>query len=285
LTTSATETGVCARCGREKPAAEFKPNVLKDNGLDSWCRDCYREYFRERQQRGETSPHTTAISKSFDRAEALDYSRAVCEHVAWYVERKIAEFEAAHFMEAPPHLTAIRTIAKSIAAQHPRPKKPKGSWDITCRRCGEMFQAKSPRAEYCHACSGIRRKEQKRDYNRLYYRSPAGRLSRSKEPSTQRRKQRLEKNCEVCGAHMFATAKQKYCDQCRREREVERAKKLTRRGPREAQCKQCGSSFMSTCGQHKFCDMCTVERERVARRAYKQRMKERRRVFPSQKVT
>lgn len=41
-------TKVCARCNSEKPHADFNKSKQNHDGLDSYCRDCRREYMRSR---------------------------------------------------------------------------------------------------------------------------------------------------------------------------------------------------------------------------------------------
>lgn len=287
--TSAVSDAVCARCHERKPAQEFPPNVQKQSGLDSWCHDCKREYQQDYQfQRylngnaTPPSPHKHQIAKAFESGDALNYSRAVCNHVAWYTQRKITEFEAIHNKEAPPHMTAILSIAKSVAAQHPpKPKQTnqQRTYDIVCQRCNQPHTAHSPAALYCHACGPIARKERKK----AWYRTPAGRRSRSKAPHVKARKQKHEKNCEVCGKTMLATLKQKYCDNCRQERQVERGKQLHETPPqlRIMQCQRCGITVtMSRAGRNrKYCLACAgevaqerkTELKRLERLAFRER--------------
>jgi 5-methylcytosine-specific restriction endonuclease McrA len=37
----------CAKCGEVKPLAEFSKNKAKPDGLNLWCKGCYREYARK----------------------------------------------------------------------------------------------------------------------------------------------------------------------------------------------------------------------------------------------
>lgn len=46
------EEKMCVRCGEIKPASEFKETPDNTStGLDSWCRDCHKEYKRVRREK------------------------------------------------------------------------------------------------------------------------------------------------------------------------------------------------------------------------------------------
>jgi Zn finger protein HypA/HybF involved in hydrogenase expression len=281
---STAESAVCAHCYHEKPAAEFRPNARKANGLDSWCQECFREYHQDYHSRRPSrvvSPHSGDISENFQRGDAVEFSRAVCEHIAWYITRKINEFEAAHFIEAPPHLTAIHAIAKSMVAQHPRPttnrgrgRNASGLWDITCHDCGQVFEARSPTIKYCNTCKGKRRKEGRSRYRSTEAAKAARRLQAKRK--RERERQPITIRCQRCGTTVAAkSVNRKYCadcaDQVRREYarsqySAERAKKY-RQSP-EAKARH--REYMRRYSQTER----GKEVQRRARQAYKQRQRE-----------
>ena len=44
------ETKQCFRCGKTKPTSEFNKNVDSKDGLQSYCRDCQKEYNRSNKK-------------------------------------------------------------------------------------------------------------------------------------------------------------------------------------------------------------------------------------------
>ncbi|WAX17085.1 hypothetical protein PF672P2_00070 [Parabacteroides phage PF672P2] len=46
------EVKLCARCGKTLPISEFDNHGTNKDGLQSYCRDCVREYNRERYRKG-----------------------------------------------------------------------------------------------------------------------------------------------------------------------------------------------------------------------------------------
>lgn len=240
--TSLADSAVCARCHQHKPAEEFSRNAAKRNGLDSYCKDCAGEYARQYQDfnsRGPTSPHSTQISQSLEHGDALKYSRAVCDHIAWYTQRKITEFESTHHMEAPPHMTAILAIAKSISAQHPirkakQPNQPL-TYDLVCRKCGESFTARAPNVNHCDACKPSVREERNRarqEQKKAWLRTPAGQAYRALEQKRENERRQAERaarlpliiQCQRCGASVKAkTRHRKYCKDCAYHVRVEKA--------------------------------------------------------------
>lgn len=172
MTSSATNTWfACARCGQHKPAWDFPRNAALQSGIHSWCKNCMRDYQRQYHHTRPPvlkSPYVEQAAAALKKADAVEYSRAVCEHVAWYVQRKIAEFEADTAMEAPPHLPAILTIAKSISAQHPPRRRrgtgPDGLYILACTMCENEFLARSPGTQYCDSCRPKAAKEWRTRY-------------------------------------------------------------------------------------------------------------------------
>jgi hypothetical protein len=196
------------------------------SGFDSWCHDCRREYARNYtvardNGRNYTSPYVRAAALALKERDALAYSRSVCDHVAWYVERKITEFEKTHGMEAPPHMTAILAIAKSIAAEHPVKRRggranSAGLFELACQRCGESFEARSPIAQYCLVCRALVVKEQQKEWrNKPDVRARRNMAKRAKRAREKERRPPLMIKCLKCGVEVEAkTRKRKYCDGC-----------------------------------------------------------------------
>lgn len=58
----------CPRCERTKPAAEFPPNRQARDGLNGYCRPCWREYNNSRYKYKESTPEKRA-------SQRIDYLR------------------------------------------------------------------------------------------------------------------------------------------------------------------------------------------------------------------
>lgn len=43
-------TKICCRCGRELPFSEFNKDKSRKDGLSNWCKDCYKQYKKERKE-------------------------------------------------------------------------------------------------------------------------------------------------------------------------------------------------------------------------------------------
>jgi hypothetical protein len=50
--TSQPQTKVCARCHQERPVSEFAVSNKSADGLQSWCRSCYRQNYIEKEKLG-----------------------------------------------------------------------------------------------------------------------------------------------------------------------------------------------------------------------------------------
>lgn len=62
----------CRKCGKAKPAAEFRPNVRMRDGLSSWCSDCHVEATRRwRAERDRLAEEAAAPRLERERAEHL----------------------------------------------------------------------------------------------------------------------------------------------------------------------------------------------------------------------
>src|SRR5262245_27144502 len=252
----------CAYCGQIKPAGDFPPNANTRSGLDSWCNDCRRKYTQERWYDGRkhspVSPHTKRITDALAGGDAISYSRAVCDHIAWYVQRKITEFEVTQQMEAPPHMTAILTIAKSISAQHPvkqaigRAKTTRGTYTVTCTICGTEHEARSPTAKYCDGCRVKIRREQRNAQRQRWHLRPAGQayqqLKNARRAEERAARPPVVIECQRCGIFVEAkTRHRKYCTECvdiaRREyalayNQSERGKEAMRQARRRWKAKE-----------------------------------------------
>lgn len=43
------ETKKCSKCGRELPTIEFWKNATKDDGLQDYCKDCGKDYSKNKK--------------------------------------------------------------------------------------------------------------------------------------------------------------------------------------------------------------------------------------------
>lgn len=62
---------VCARCKATKLEAGFPPDKRKANGLHSWCRDCIKEYVRERKAQYQGAQREARYGISIEAQYAL----------------------------------------------------------------------------------------------------------------------------------------------------------------------------------------------------------------------
>lgn len=142
---SASRVFICAKCG-----------ALSDK---SWCKQC-REANTHRWARENIAHRRT--SNYLQDGDALKYSRSVCDHVAVFVERKIKAFELRHGIEAPPHLTALAEIARSVSAQHPDESIVQSNY-VPCLSCATPVARRAGSSRVlCGTCRRIRRKERER---------------------------------------------------------------------------------------------------------------------------
>lgn len=44
------ETKICTKCGRELPVMTFVKNKSENDGLSSWCKECYKQYREEHKE-------------------------------------------------------------------------------------------------------------------------------------------------------------------------------------------------------------------------------------------
>ena len=61
----------CPRCGVQKRFVAFGRNVRRGDGLQSYCRDCRREYVREHYARNALRYRISAASRNEQRRDAL----------------------------------------------------------------------------------------------------------------------------------------------------------------------------------------------------------------------
>jgi len=45
------KTKICTRCKKTKPFTEFYKNPREKNGLDYWCKECFKEYYKNYKER------------------------------------------------------------------------------------------------------------------------------------------------------------------------------------------------------------------------------------------
>lgn len=63
------ETKKCSKCGRELPVSEFWKNITKDDGLQDYCKDCGKEYFKKRNK-----PSTNNLKKVFSNPDLAKFT-------------------------------------------------------------------------------------------------------------------------------------------------------------------------------------------------------------------
>lgn len=264
----------CARCKQFKAGTEFAPNPRLRRGLHSWCRECVRDYAYERVVAGKKSA-VPAVSQHLHGGNALEFSRAVCEHLASYADKKIRQFEAKHKVEAPPHLVAIRAVARSFVAQHPEPEK--AFYLVPCVRCEKPFVSASTGRLYCDDCRVLGSRERGREKARRRRTSPVGREQRRVQKRQARARAAeviITANCLLCGAPFQKTyaSRARYCGaECRDE--IRRRSGTSRRAiGNDYRCARCleykpESAFGLKQGKPRsYCWEC----ERAKRREWKQ---------------
>lgn len=144
-----TSTGrICTKCGKWKQADSFRKVSSLSSGLHSWCKPCDRQNKSEWKKKNESH---TAMHKMMQEKEPdpLIYSKAVCEHVEQIVSNAIRRYENRTGNEAPPHLTAILTTARSIVDQHPADAQPFRQCESKCCYCGRAFLKKQRQHIFC----------------------------------------------------------------------------------------------------------------------------------------
>jgi len=57
----------CKRCGKEKPVENFAKNSTKPTGRSSWCKECHREYEKERRKQKEQKQKKGKKRNIFDK--------------------------------------------------------------------------------------------------------------------------------------------------------------------------------------------------------------------------
>lgn len=65
------KTKKCTRCGNEVPLSGFSKNISMADGLQRYCKECQREYLRERKKKS-TSVHGN-IHKVFSNPELAKF--------------------------------------------------------------------------------------------------------------------------------------------------------------------------------------------------------------------
>jgi len=75
------ETHMCKRCGVEKPIGEFGKNKDREDGLQTWCKNCHQEYQREYNRNPKTNPQVGDISpgRKIGKSHNSHFIYAACE--------------------------------------------------------------------------------------------------------------------------------------------------------------------------------------------------------------
>lgn len=153
-------TKLCSRCNEVKPAAEFPLMARSRDGLSSHCRKCKYEVSKEWKGRN-PAYQEQAREERHGQYDPIAYSRAICAHVEAYTDRAIRRFEKHTGREAPPHMTALRDVARSFVAEHPE------KVERQCVYCEEPLEKSGRGNRLCTACS----KEATRARGRQKYRA------------------------------------------------------------------------------------------------------------------
>lgn len=130
----------CSKCKTIKPFAAFYPGATD-------CADCRRKQaitWRE-TNRPNTLAHRQLRKQNVD---ALAHAKLHCEHVANYTKRAIERFEAATGNEAPPELTALYQLARTLADQQESRMQTRAIAQ-PCLICDTPFKPKSATHIYC----------------------------------------------------------------------------------------------------------------------------------------
>lgn len=147
---------VCARCEKPKPLTAFGNHPKTRDGLCSWCRDCHTEEIRAWRARNPGYTNASKIAKRGRYADPVAYSKHVCEHVAEFVTSAISKFESKTGKEAPPHLSAILSLATNLAEQQ-EPSEDRQTIVRVCTECGEDFESHTDNLRRCLRCTKRKR--------------------------------------------------------------------------------------------------------------------------------
>lgn len=60
-------TKVCSRCGRELPVSEFHKDKRTNDGINSYCRKCAKEYYETEKMKGAVKRSNDRIKNTFGR--------------------------------------------------------------------------------------------------------------------------------------------------------------------------------------------------------------------------
>lgn len=76
-------TKVCTKCGIEKPASDFYKSDIKKFGLQDWCKECKREYEKNRRLKINCTGGGAGTPKRPPREIIADLRRLKAELEAW----------------------------------------------------------------------------------------------------------------------------------------------------------------------------------------------------------
>lgn len=80
MLTAVTSSKCCLKCGCDKPRLEFNRSSRQSDGLQTWCRDCSKGYYRQNSSKWKSFPSQVPETKSAYNA-------------AYYAERKDLELD------------------------------------------------------------------------------------------------------------------------------------------------------------------------------------------------
>ena len=64
------ETKKCTKCGRELPRSEFWKNPTREDGLQEYCKECGKEYFKKKRSK----PSNSSLKKVFTNPELAKFT-------------------------------------------------------------------------------------------------------------------------------------------------------------------------------------------------------------------
>lgn len=120
------------------------------SGLGSYCKTCANSATRawRKTDGGIRTEAAKAIQKTY--GDPAEYAAKHCLHVADYIRRAIDRFESKTHQEAPPHLTAILSIADDMAARAKdvQARNP-GNIRLRCSLCNLTFWTYRKDTRFC----------------------------------------------------------------------------------------------------------------------------------------
>lgn len=76
-------TKKCSRCREKKDTSSFTINRLTKDGFQAWCKDCTRDYQRERAKQRAEIPKKVAIKLHFGEGRKAQERLSLIEEEAW----------------------------------------------------------------------------------------------------------------------------------------------------------------------------------------------------------